>query len=138
MINLRNVKKYCKDFTKIENYDKAIADTTQVWECHHILEQVFTGKQLIVGGNYYDVEPEELIFLTRKEHRKIKHKGDCCKCKGKKHSEETKAKMSAAMKGKKNPMYGKKQAFSEESKAKMSASHTGKHWRLENGKRVYY
>lgn len=26
------------DLTKIENYDKAVVDETQVWECHHRLE----------------------------------------------------------------------------------------------------
>jgi hypothetical protein len=44
--------------------------------------------------------------------------------KGKKMSEETKAKMSVARKGENNPNYGKH--FSEESKAKMSAARKGK------------
>ena len=39
MINEHNAKKFCKeDISKIENYDKAIADTTQVWDCHHRTE----------------------------------------------------------------------------------------------------
>ena len=39
MISLRTVTKYCgEDISKIENYDKAIADTTQMWICHHRLE----------------------------------------------------------------------------------------------------
>ena len=25
----------CADYTKIENYDKAIADKEQMWDCHH-------------------------------------------------------------------------------------------------------
>ena len=30
---------YCRgDISKIENYDKAIADTKTVWHCHHRLE----------------------------------------------------------------------------------------------------
>jgi hypothetical protein len=43
---------------------------------------------------------------------------------GRKHSEESKAKMSAALKGRKPPITGKR--HTEESKAKMSASHKGK------------
>lgn len=49
---------------------------------------------------------------------------------GKHHSEETKKKQSDIMKGKykgeNNPMYGK------------PGANRGKHWRLENGKRIYY
>ena len=52
---------------------------------------------------------------------------------GKHHSAETKRKISAAMKGKKH---------SEEHKAKISAAHKGKnkgkHWKLVDGKRVWY
>jgi hypothetical protein len=43
---------------------------------------------------------------------------------GKKHSEESKAKMSAIKTGELHPFYGKK--HSEETKAKMSAIRTGK------------
>ena len=36
MINFIQTKKYCKeDISKIKNYDKAIADTTKTWHCHH-------------------------------------------------------------------------------------------------------
>ena len=44
---------------------------------------------------------------------------------GKHLSEETRAKLSAANRGDKNPMYGKN--FSEEHRAKLSAVHIGKH-----------
>lgn len=52
--------------------------------------------------------------------------------KGRNHgplSEETKAKISATKKGKK---------ISTETKEKMSRIHKGKHWKLIDGKRVYY
>ena len=62
---------YCRSPELIENYDKAIADETQIWEVHHRLESCFTYKFLIDMGLYYDVEPEALIFLTPAEHRKI-------------------------------------------------------------------
>lgn len=66
-----NYKCVCRHPEKIENYDKAIADTTQTWECHHRLESCFTQKFLKDMNLYYDVEPEALIFLTKSEHSKI-------------------------------------------------------------------
>ena len=64
-------KCYCRHPEFIENYDKAIADETQIWEVHHRKEEIYPYKELIERGEYFDVEPEELIFLTRAEHRKI-------------------------------------------------------------------
>lgn len=71
MISKNFVIKYCKDFTKIENYDKAIADTTQIWHCHHRAELVYTAKELKEKGMYYNVLPCDLIFLTHSEHRRL-------------------------------------------------------------------
>lgn len=62
---------FCRHPELIENYDKAIADTTQTWECHHRREELYSQKELIERGEYFDVSPEELIFLTPNEHRKI-------------------------------------------------------------------
>ena len=62
---------YCRHPELIENYDKAMADTIQTWEVHHRLESCFTQKFLKEMGLYYDVEPEALIFLTKKEHCKV-------------------------------------------------------------------
>ena len=45
---------------------------------------------------------------------------------GRKHSEETKKKMSESRSGKNNPMYGKTRNMSEETRKKMSESHKGK------------
>ena len=129
MICEETVKKYCEDYTKIENYEKAIADKTQTWDCHHRMEAVYTGAELKKYGLYYDREPHQLIFLTHGEHTALHQKGR----KRGPLSEEHKANMSTALKGRK---------FSEEHKAKISAACKGKkkvkHWRLENGKRVYY
>ena len=107
---------YCRNPELIENYCLAIADKTQTWEVHHRLESCFTQKFLKEMGLYYDVEPEALIFLTHKEHSKIDSmsKRNAEAHKGKKHSEETKRKMSKAKKGK------KRAPFSEEWKRKIS------------------
>lgn len=57
---------------------------------------------------------------------------------GKHLTDETRAKISAAMCGEKNPWYGKH--LSDETRAKLSAVHCGKHWRKNpiTGKREYY
>lgn len=81
MICLKSVKKFCKgDYTKIENYEQAINDTTQTWHCHHRDEVktlpsgmiVYRSKdELIENGRYYGCPANELIFLTRSEHRRL-------------------------------------------------------------------
>lgn len=76
---------FCRHPELIENYDKAIADTTQTWDVHHRKEEFYSQKELKERGEYYDVPPEELIFLTKSEHSKVDSK---CK------------RLSAAQKGK--------------------------------------
>lgn len=158
MIDLNRAKKYCKDYTKIENYEKAMADTTQTWNCHHRLEFMpFRGKQvskkyLIEQGMYFNQPAEALIFLTSSEHKKLHAKGANNPLYGKHFSDESKAKMSASHKGK-TPWKGKHHSeetkrkiaetekgktVSEETKRKMSEAKKGKHWKIVNGKRVYY
>ncbi len=115
----RTVKKFCKeDPSLIENYYKAINDKTQTWDCHHRLEtQLNLSKsELIKQDKYYNRPAVELIFLTRTEHTKLHHMH-------KKVSAETRKKISEAMTGEKNPLYGKKQ--SEETRKKMSESKKG-------------
>lgn len=128
---------YCVDITKVENYDKAIADNTQTWHCHHRNESYYTSDDLIRLGLYYNCPPCELIFVTAKEHCKMKHIGNKGAA-GRKLSEETKRKLSEAHKGKhlseetrqkmsKIHKGKKRKPFSEESKRKMSESHKGKY-----------
>lgn len=79
-----DVTRYCKDFTKIENYSKALCDTHNVWVIHHKRENLYyksgrwierdvwlTKQQLIEMGQYYNVSPDELIFMERTEHRRL-------------------------------------------------------------------
>lgn len=73
-----------EDITRIENYSKAVLDTSQIWECHHRRETHYlvggkwverevalSSSQLIEDGKYYHVEPCELIFLTPSDHRAL-------------------------------------------------------------------
>ena len=139
MINEIQATKYCKnDISLIENYDKAIADTTEVWSCHHragvLLCGRFSREDLKKFNLYYNRPANELIFLTNSEHT-ILHtkgkpscrKGTTCSAETKRKiseakknmSDETKRKMSEAKKGK---------HLSEEHKRKMGEAHKGKHW----------
>jgi len=97
-------KCYCRHPELIENYDLAISDKTQTWEVHHRKEEFYSQEELKERGEYFDVSPEELIFLTKSEHTKIDSR---CKriseaCKGKKQSEESKRKSSEALKNRKD------------------------------------
>lgn len=149
MINEKNAKKFCKeDLSKIENYDKAIDDTTQTWDCHHRTEIWWncTAKDLIDNECYYNRKACELIFLTHAEHSSIHNKGKVM-------SAEARAKMSATRKGKtfteehcrnlSNSQKGR--VLSEEHRKKLSEAHKGHipkgtkgmTWKLIDGKRVY-
>ena len=113
MISKRSAKAYCRDdISLIENYDKAVSDTTQLWHCHHRRETILSRKDLIEIGAYYNRPACELIFLTQNEHIKLHSLG-------KHHSAEARKKMSEAHKGKQ---------FSDETRQKMSEAHKGKHW----------
>ena len=109
----KNIKKICKDdITKIENYELAIADNTQVWDCHHRLELTLDGEyahskeELMRLGMYYHRPFFELIFLTPAEHKALHNS-----------TEEYKRKMSEVMKGR---------IITEEHKRKIGESHKGK------------
>ena len=128
MINLKNVKKFCKDdFALIENYENAINDKTQVWDCHHRRETIYSAKELIDIGEYYNRPACELIFLTKSEHTRLHHLG-------KHHSAETRHKISESNSGEKNPLFGKH--HSAEARKKMSEVHKGKHRSEETRKKI--
>ena len=135
MINEKLVYAYCKDdISLIENYDKAIADDTQTWHCHHRRETIFSKKDLIEIGEYYNRPAYELIFLTKSEHNRL-HKigknnpmfGKPPWNNGKCLSEEHKRKLSEAHKSKN---------LSEEYKQKLSEARKGKHNSAETRKKI--
>ena len=79
-----NIAKYCsEDISKIENYEPAVKDNTQIWDCHHRRETIYDREGLIEIGEYRNRPAVELIFLTRAEHNRL-HKG------GNQLSEDTK------------------------------------------------
>ena len=123
-------KIYCKDYENIENYQKALADNFIGWDCHHRLEtHTSDGERRLVDitrdelnalDMYYNRPSSELIFLKNSEHRFLHQKG-------KQFSEETKKKLSEALKGKQ---------FSEETKKKISEAMKGKHFSEEHKKKL--
>ena len=120
----RSFKYYCKDYTNIENYEKAKADNFKCWDCHHRLETHnsdgerrlvdITASELQALGMYYNRPSSELIFMKRNEHRSL-HK----------HSEETRKEMSESKKN-----------MSAETKKKMREAHKGKKHSAETKKKI--
>jgi len=121
--NDKSLKRICKDYNLVENYMQARFDKENKWELHHRkeIDENKKRKELIAEGRYYNVEPEELIFLTREEHNKLHHTGNKHNL-GKHYSEDTKKKISENHKG----MLGKQ--HSEETKKKISDVRKGIHW----------
>ena len=134
MINEKQAHKYCRDdLSKIENYDKAMTDTTQTWDLHHRLELTLDGdfalsrEQLKMHDMYYNRPYYELIFLTKAEHTRIHSKGRT-------FSEDTRKKLSEAKKGENHPLYGKH--HSDDTRKKMSEAKKGKHHSDETRRKI--
>ena len=124
MIDKNRAIKYCKDdISLIENYDKAIADKTQIWHCHHRRETIYSVKDLQDIGEYYNRPACELIFLTPVDHRRLHNLGKPSGMKGKHQSEESRKKISEANKGENNPRFGKH--HSAEARKKISEANKG-------------
>ena len=145
MIDKNRAIKYCRDdISLIENYDKAVSDTTQMWHCHHRRETIFSRKDLIEIGEYYNRPACELIFLTSLEHNRLHNLGKCLSAetrkkmsevhKGKHHSAEARKKMSESKKGENHPFFGKH--LSEETRKKIGEAKKGKHLSAETRKKM--
>lgn len=146
MISEAKARKYCyQDISLIENYDKAIADTKHVWDCHHRVETIMNcgAKELIAQGCYYDRPAHDLIFLPPEEHMRLHKKGNKYRL-GRKHSEEAKMKMSETRKGRKvseerkmriaETLKGRK--LSDETRRKMSEARKGKKFSEEHKRKM--
>lgn len=76
MICEETAKKYCcEDLSLIENYELAVNDTTQTWECHHILGEQYSKKYLKENGLYENRPASEFRFMTQAEHTSLHKKG---------------------------------------------------------------
>ena len=150
------IKKYGKENFKFEVLLECPAEMLNVWERDMIaLYNCMSpyGYNLTEGGEGHHLSEETRLKMSNT--RKGKHHSEETKIKisnaqkgiplseetrlkmsearkGKHHSEETKIKISNARKG------VKLKPHSEETKHKISESHKGKHWKIENGKRIYY
>ena len=117
MICENAVRKYCcEDISLIENYQAAINDKEQTWDCHHRLEiELNKSRQELINLNLYNNRPaNELIFLTHSEHKAL-HNTVL-------HLTGSKNPMYNVHRyGKENPMYGKH--HSDEAKQKMKKPH---------------
>ena len=159
MISIEKVKKFCKDYTKIENYEAAVKDTSQTWVCHHILGEILTREQLLNHDFYYDIPPCMLKFVTRGEHNRLHNAGKhhseehrrkiSESHKGRTFSEEHRRKISEANKGRTSPRKGvtlseetrrkmseAHQNISDDTRRKMSESHKGKHLSKETRRKM--
>ena len=106
------MKRYCSEpIENIENYDKAVNDSDNLWDCHHRLEvqgQFRNSAELLKRCRmYWHVPASQLIFLREDEHRRLH-------LTGKSLSSELKDKISKSRMG---------HRMSEESRKKMSQSH---------------
>lgn len=131
----KNTEIYCKDeISKIENYDKAVNDMTQVYEIHHKLELTLDGEfahsaeELKRMHMYFDRPYFELVFLTKAEHTALHMKV-------RPHSLIENQNRKEAVSGNKNPFYGK--THTDEFRKNHSKLFKGKSWKVINGKRVW-
>lgn len=76
MINADKAKKYCSEWIMlIENYERAVNDKTRMWYCHHKAQickcGVYSKRELIKFGLYWNRPASELIFLPPSDHNFI-------------------------------------------------------------------
>lgn len=72
MIRKENAEKYCcEDISKIYGYNEAVLDKENYWDCHHCLGLVWTQRQLIEMGLYYNQPADRLMFVTKSQHKKL-------------------------------------------------------------------
>lgn len=149
----KNIFIFCKEPEKIENYEQAIADTKHVWHCHHRKEitEMIPVKTLKESGMYFDVGPEDLIFLKPGQHsilhntnRNLETREKISKAlTGRSFTKEHRNKLSKFAKtrtgsqnpnfgnrGESNPLFGSHQT--KEHREKIANSRKGKHW-FNNG-----
>lgn len=73
------IQRYCKDgIEKVENYDRAVSDTDNLWVLHHRDEirilpsgmiAIRTSDDLMENGRYWHCPANELVFMLKDEHK---------------------------------------------------------------------
>ena len=102
-----------EELHKIENYDKAINDKTQVWHLHHRLELTLDGefahtsKELGRLGMYKHRPYFELIFLTEHDHKSLHASSEAISQDVRTKWKKSRSKPRPEMKGKHPHNYGK-------------------------------
>ena len=121
--SVKKLKRMCKTYWLIENYQEAVNDTTHKWVCHHRREVqdgfcIWRAEELVRIGQYYHREPDELIFMKMSDHFSLhnkaidpKTKKPCCY-------------RDVDRTGEKNPMYGKH--LSDETRKKIGEKSKGR------------
>lgn len=99
----KGIKYCCEDISKIENYEEAITSPKK-YCCHHKNGINISQKELIEKGLYFNRPASELIFLEFGEHIRLHNENQREETRkkrseariGKRHSEETRKKLSDA------------------------------------------
>lgn len=152
-LKYKNLKLFGVLAKDIEGYEDAIS-SHEKYVCHHVLEWKYSVDELKAMNRYENVTAEELMFvpasihstslylhknrinsikaLTDRTHeqRVIASQKGAAKRTGQKRSDESKAKMSDR----------KKEYFETNPEAKLACGNStrGKHWKLVDGKHIYY
>ena len=104
---------------------------------HHSEETKMKLSEINRGKRRSEETKKKISETYKRKYQTGEIKPSCSKgMLGKKHSEETKKKISEAKKVIVSPFKGKK--HSDESKRKNAEAHKGKHYKVVDGKRVYY
>lgn len=152
MISRRRTREFCcEDPSHIENYEQAVNDKDNQWDCHHRLEvqgQFRNSVKLLKRCRmYYNRPASELIFLRKDEHTRLHTTGNNHRH-GYHHSDETKRKLSESLKGRhlseehrrkiseKMSESQKGRKMSEETKRKISEKMRGKPRSLETRRKI--
>ena len=141
----RELKQYCSEpLENIENYDKAVADTENLWDCHHRAEilpcGVYSREDLKKVGMYWHRPASELIFLRHDEHIRIHVSNLSTKTRrmmaeshrGNLHSSETRLKMAESHRGRHLPDETRRKIGEAVRRKNIEKRNEGAKWRCAN------
>ena len=119
----------------LEKYYITKERNENTYGCYNIADGGYGGGQ---KGYHHTEEAKKRISETHKGRQVSEEtkKKISEYFKGKPRSKETIEKMSKSLKGRKT--WNKGKHLSDENKKKLSDAHKGKHWKLVDGKRIFY